>query len=170
MCKWCPFTSASRRPTAVWSGFPPRSRTRCREVHRFATSSSLSPASCAPSKGCCEARRAMPPFLDLLALDVRPVHAWRRWSWTSTSSTSRPGMLQRQGVALDPAKEPPSSSAHHGPREPSSSPWRTHDRGDFALPWTPSTNPARVGCAPPFRRWNSTREPSLDAGAVGERS
>lgn len=73
------------------------------------------------------------------------------------------GAPGRQGVALDPSRSlrAPSRTMVKGAFE---LPFKTHDRGDFALPWTPSPNPARVeirvnGC--PF---NHHQGPALDAG------
>lgn len=73
------------------------------------------------------------------------------------------GAPGRQGVALDPSRSlrAPSRTMVKGAV---GLPFKTHDRGYFALPWTPSPNPARVeirvnGCPS-----NHHQGPALDSG------
>ncbi len=135
-----PKNTAMRRPAAVWSGFPPRSRTRpttdqpcgCQSYVRRPFRHSLGVTS---ALGRCPR--------DLLDTETSRLPGRQAVNVSTCHRTLGRSASVRQGVALDPSRslQAPLKTMLKGA---AALPFKTHVWGYFALPWPPSTNPARV--------------------------
>ena len=143
-------------PAVVWLGRTPQTRTQCPRLSAARPPCVVTGPLHSPFRGAHTGRvstlettnRAdwMSPTLRFgygPSSSPRALHSAQWHGLRPVTRTLSGGACVRQGVALDPARslQAPLQTMVKGAV---ALPFKTHDRGDFALPWPPSPNPARV--------------------------
>ena len=152
----CYKNTPSGPPTAVWLGRTPQTSTQCPRLSAARPPCVVTGPVHTPKRGLQAGRISLleatnrpdwiGPTLQVecgSSAPPRPLRSVHGECLRPDASTLGRGASVRQGVALDPARSVPAplQTMMKGAVE---LPFKFHDRGDFALPWTPSPNPARV--------------------------